>query len=251
MNKDNPDAEELRRGGIGLALGLAMDAKYDEAKEVLISILEIYPQDVEVMTLLAEIFIAEDRIHEAKIWLDKVLSLHRNYPRALYNMASLRAKKGLWRTAIKTYEKAIRHYPKDSTEEMAAAYQDLGCALWEDGRRDDALESWKTCLKYDSKNMHAKHNLKKFTNEYGLPSSPVGKVMDDANAFLHFKMVEYLASKGSSNFENMDEANKILGEITKSWNDKIVSKYERKIDNMSAKEKTKLFKETKIFFDET
>ena len=151
MNKDNPDAEGLRRGGIGLALGLAMDAKYDEAQEVLMSILEISPQDVEVMTLLAEIFIAENRIHEAKIWLDKVLSLHKNYPRALYNMASLSAKKGLWRAAIRTYEKAIRHYPKDSTEEIAAAYQDLGCALWEDGRRDDALESWKTCLKYDSK----------------------------------------------------------------------------------------------------
>ena len=72
--------------------------------------------------------------------------------------------------------------------------------------------------------------------------------MDDANAFLHFKMVEYLSSKGNSNFENMEEANRILGEITNAWNDKIVSKYGRKIDNMSAKEKTKTLQRNKCLF---
>ncbi len=196
MNSDNPTEEELRSSGIGLALILAMDKKYDEAKEPLTSILEIYPQDIEAMTFLSEIFIAENKLHEARIWLDKVFSLNKNYPMALYNMACLWAKKERWRTAIKTYEKAIRYYPKDSAEEIAATYQDLGCALWEDQRRDDALEAWKTCLKHGPKNRHAKHNLKKFTNEYGLPSSPAGNAMDDANAFIHFKMDEHLSSMG-------------------------------------------------------
>lgn len=67
MNSDNPTEEELRSSGIGLALRLAMDTKYDEAKELLISILEIYPQDIEVMTFLSEIFIAENKLREARI----------------------------------------------------------------------------------------------------------------------------------------------------------------------------------------
>ncbi len=250
MNKDKSTEENLRNEGIGLALGLAIDARYNEAKEVITQILEIYPQDVEMMTFLAEIFIAENKLQEAKIWLDKVFSLDKNYPRALYDLAGLWAKKGRWSTAIKTYEKAIRYYPRDSTIEIAAVYQDLGCALWEAGNRDDALESWKTCLKYDPKNIHAKHNLRDFTNEYGLPASPVGKAMDDANEFLRFKIGEYLSSKRKDGFENMEEANKIIDKITDVWNKKIVSKYGREIDDMNTKEKKKLFKETMVFFDD-
>jgi tetratricopeptide (TPR) repeat protein len=128
-------------------------------------------------------------------------------------MVSLWTKKERWSAAIKTYKKAIRYFPKDSAEEIAAAYQDLGCALWEDQRRYDALEAWITCLKHNPKNRHAKHNLKKFTNEFGLPSSSIGKAMDDVNAFLHFKMGEYLSSKGKSNFENVIEVNKIITKL--------------------------------------
>ncbi len=58
----------------------------------------------------------------------------------------------------------------------------------------------------------------------------------------------HLSSKGKSNFENVNEANKIIDKITNVWNSNIVFKYGRKIDNMSTKEKTKALQRNKVFF---
>lgn len=80
-------------------------------------------------------------------------------------------------------------------------------------------------MQYDPNNIHAKKNLQQFTNEYGLPDSPVGKVMDDVNAFIHYKVVEYVSNKGKDGFDNTDEANKVLNRITNVWNNTILPKY--------------------------
>jgi tetratricopeptide (TPR) repeat protein len=235
-----PTFDEIRNGGLALAVKLSLEKKYDEAKKVLTEVLKVSSKDPEIMAMMAEIFIAENKLSEAKVWLDKILELFPNYPRAFYDLGFIYQGKEQWNKAITVYKRAIRNYPKDSKEEIAEAYQNLGCALWEERRREEALEVWKTCLKYNPKQKHAKRNLKKFTNEYGLPRSPVGSAMDDIQAFVHMKMEEI------SDFKNVTDADIVLEKIMNTWNDKIASRYAQKLDRMKVNEKIRLFKETKV-----
>src|SRR5574341_1817177 len=123
---------------------------------------------------------------------------------------------------------ASKAYSGDKKEDIADAYQNLGCSLWEVRRREDALEAWRTSLKYNPKQKYAKRNLKEFTNEYGLPKSPVG--MDDFWAFMDFKQKEYFSVKGKDNFDNKEEFNIFLGKIKDAWNTQVTQKYGRKLD---------------------
>ncbi len=237
--------EEIRHGGMGLAAKLVLGKKYSEAKQVLTKVLEISPDDAEIMTLLANIYLIEGKNKEAKARLEKVLSIESNYPNALYEMGVLYQKEGEHEKAIDMYEKAIQHYPEHEKDNIADAYQNLGCAFWEVRRQEDALESWNTCLKYNPRQKYAKRNLKEFTNEYGMARSPVG--MDDSWAFVDMKMKEYLSAKGKSGFDDANESNAALKKIMDAWNTQIASKYGRKLDQMKTKEKIKLFKEVKVF----
>jgi tetratricopeptide (TPR) repeat protein len=81
-----PTFDEIRNGGLALAVKLSIDKKYDEAKKVLIEVLKVSSKDPEIMAMMAEIFIAEEKLSDAKAWLDKILALFPDYPRALYNM---------------------------------------------------------------------------------------------------------------------------------------------------------------------
>ncbi|MDN5847846.1 MAG: hypothetical protein L0H53_16410 [Candidatus Nitrosocosmicus sp.] len=248
-SKSTPASKKIKKNNaIELALDLVDNDKLEEAKEIITMILEKNPQDIEGMTVLANILVFQNKRKEARVWIDKVLNLDKNHPMALYVLGGFHVENKRWSSAIKAFEKAILHFPQDAKEEIAAAYQDLGCALWESRRREEALESWKICLQYDPNNTYAKNNLKKFISEYGLPASPVGKAMDDAQAFLKYKMLEYLSIKRKDGFDTMDETNKVLDKITKVWNNKIASKYGRKLDKMSSTEKKNLFRETRVFF---
>jgi len=235
-----PTFDEIRNGGFALAVKLSIEKKYDQAKEVLTEVLKVSSKDPEIMVMMAEIFIAENKLSEAKVWLDKILALFPDYPQALYSLGVIYHSKKKWNKAITVYERAIRNFPEDSKEEKANAYQNLGSALWEERRREEAIEVWKTCLKYNPKQKHAKRNLKEFTNEYGLPRSPVGSTMDDVQAFIHMKMKEI------SDFNNPAEVDIIIEKIMNTWNDKIAPRYAQKLDKMNVNEKIRLFKETKV-----
>src|SRR3972149_10627812 len=109
-------------------------------------------------------------------------------------MGEVYHEKGDFEKAIVMYRKAIENFSEDKKEDLADAYQNLGCELWEVRSREEALEAWKTSLKYNPKQKYAKRNLKEFTNEYGMAKSPVG--MDDFWAFMDFKRKEYFSMKG-------------------------------------------------------
>jgi tetratricopeptide (TPR) repeat protein len=235
-----PTFDEIRNGGLALAVKLSIEKKYVQAKQALSEVLKISSKDPEIMTMMAEIFIAENKLIEAKVWLDKILALYPNYPPALYSLGVIYNNKRQWNKAINLYEKAINNFPEESKEERADAYQNLACALWEERRREEAIEAWKTCLKYNPKQKYAKRNLKEFTNEYGLPRSPVGSAMDDVQAFISMKMKEI------NEFNNTDDVDIVTEKIMNTWNNKIASKYARKLDKMNVNEKVKLFKETKV-----
>ncbi|MGE5634900.1 MAG: tetratricopeptide repeat protein [Deltaproteobacteria bacterium] len=254
MNNDNPPtSDETRNGGLALARKLCLEKKYNEAKEVLSEILKVCINDSETMVLMVEILIVENKLTQAKKWLDNILVLYPKNPEALYNLGVFYTNKKQWKKAVKTYEKSIDLYDTNSKIEIADAYQNLGCVLWEDSRREEALEAWKTSLKYNPKQKQAKKNLKEFTNEYGLPSSPMGTTMDDVQAFVKMKMEEYLLTKNKTDVSstidnsNLTELNKILEKIMQAWNDEVSAKYAEELDSMDTNKKVNLFKRTKVF----
>ncbi len=166
---------------IGLAAKKVLEKDYEEAKRVFVKVLEISPNDAEVMCLLANVFIIEGNFKEAEGWLDKVLLIKPDYSWASYHMGVVYHEIGEFEKSIEIYEKALQHFSKDDIDGIADTYQNLGCSLWEVGRREDAIEAWRTSLKYNPKQKYARQNLREFTNECGLPESPVR--MDDFWAF--------------------------------------------------------------------
>ncbi len=240
-----PNLEEIRSGGIGFASKLVIEHKYDAAKDVFTKLLEVSPNDVEIMALHANIYFVEGKLIEAENRLNHVLTLDPNYPLALYFLGAVYHEKGEYEKAIHMYETALKYFSEKEKKEIADVYQNMGCSLWEVKRREEAIEAWKTCLKYNPKQRYARENLKDFTNEYGMPSVPM---FDDYYAFTDMKNKEYLASKGKEDFDDIREANFVLHKSMDAWNDKIISKYGKKLDHMKTKDKVKLFNDTKVLF---
>ncbi|MFZ3059084.1 MAG: tetratricopeptide repeat protein [Candidatus Methanoperedens sp.] len=232
--------------GIGLGAKLVLEKNYQDAEEVFGKILEFFPYDVEVMTLLANLYFIEGDLNKSEEWLEKVFIIDPNYPQALYEMGTVYHERDEWEKAISMFEKAIEIFPKDAKKEIADVYQNLGCSLWEIRRRTEAIEAWKTCLKYNPRQKYAKQNLKDFVNEYGMPKSPVG--MDDYWAFVDIKRKEYLSVKGGDYFKGIDEANVVLNKITGAWDNKIIPKYGSRMNHLKTKDKVKLFEDTKVLF---
>lgn len=240
-----PEFDELRSSGIALASSLVLENKYDMAKDVFEKLTSISPGDIEVMTLHANIYLTEGKLLDAEKRLDQVLALDPNYPMALYFLGVVYHEKGEYEKAIHMYETALKYFPEKNRKDIADVYQNMGCSLWKVRRREECLEAWKTCLKYNPGQKYARENLKEFTNEYGMGKSPVG--MDDFWAFVDFKRKEFLTTKGRDYFKGLDEANLVLKEITGAWDNKILPRYGSKLDRMKTQEKVKLFNDTKVF----
>ncbi len=239
--------EEMRWAGIELASKLVIEHEFAQAKDVFEKLLTLSPVDVEVMTLYANVFFTEGKLIEAERELNKVLALNPDYPLALYFLGAVNHEKKDFERAICLYQTALKYFPEKQKKDIADTYQNLGCSLWEVKRREEALESWKTCLKYNPRQKYARENLKEFTNEYGMPKSSVG--MDDYYAFTDIKINEYFKSKSQKDFQNKKEAEYVLNKIMDSWNDLILPKYGARLNHMKIKDKVKLFEDTKIVFD--
>jgi tetratricopeptide (TPR) repeat protein len=242
---ENGHLKNIKIDGIILAADLVTKRRYNEAKRVLGKVLKACPNDAGVMCLLANVHIMDEKYIDAEKWLDKALSIEPENPQGLYHMGVVYHEQGKFDEAIEMYQDAIKNFPKKNRNDIAEAYQNLGCSFWEARRREKALEAWKTCLKYNPSQRYAKKNLKDFTNAYGTGKSPVG--MDDFWAFMDIKRKEYLSSKGKDSFDDMDDGNAILKEIMGAWNTNIAEKYGKKLDRMKTKEKIELFKEIKVF----
>lgn len=100
-----PSLEEIRHGGMGLAAKLVLEGKCGEARQVLMKVLEICPDDMEIMNLLAETYFIEDKMGEAKVWLDKIFLIDPDNPRALYNMGVFHKEKEEYDLTLKDINK--------------------------------------------------------------------------------------------------------------------------------------------------
>ncbi len=237
--------EDTRIKGIFCASKMVLEHRYGAAKDVFAKVLELCPNDIEVMTLHANIYLVEGKLLEAENRLNQVLALNPNYPLALYFLGVVHNEKGEYEKAIHMYKTALKYFSEDKKMEIADTYQNMGCSLWEANRRVEALEAWKTSLTYNPKQKYVKENLKKFTNEYGMEKSDVG--MDDFWAFVEFKRKEYLSVKRKDSFDDSVEMNYALKKIMDAWSSEIIDKYGRKLDGIKTKDKIKLFKNTKVF----
>ena len=236
--------DEMRDAGIGLAAKLVLEQKYEMAKDVFMKLLDLSPEDVEVMSLYANVFIVEGNLFEAEKALNNVLVLNPNYPMALYFLGVIYHDNQEYEKSIHMYKTALKHFPEKDKKDIADVYQNMGCSLWEARRREEALEVWKMCLKYNPGQKYARENLKEFTNDYGMPSAPM---FDDYYAFTDIKNKQYLASKGKEDFDDIKEANFVLHNSGDAWNDKILPIWGAKLDRMKTKDKVKLFEDTKVF----
>ncbi len=81
--------KDIRYGGMGLAAKLVLERKYSQAKQVLSKVLEVIPDDAEIMTLMAEVYHTEGKVEDAKAWLGKVFSISPDYPKAHYILGNL------------------------------------------------------------------------------------------------------------------------------------------------------------------
>lgn len=239
------EIENTKTMEIMLASKYVLENRYEAAKDVFEKLLQLSPNDVEIMALHANIYSVEGKFIEAENKLNRVLILEPNYPLALYFLGFVYNAKGEYEKAINMYKMALKYFSEHEKMEIADAYHNLGCSLWEVKRREEAIEAWKTCLKYNPKQKDVKENLKKLTNEYGMVKSPAG--MDDYWAFSDIKRKEYLSEKGRDFFKGMDEANMVLKKIMDAWENEILLKSGTKLNRMKTKEKVKLFKDTKVF----
>jgi len=174
MPRKSPKAtefEELRDAGIGLPAKLVLENKLDQAKDVFTKLLNLRPDDVIVMTLRTNIYSFEGKLLEVENRLNQVLTLNPDYPLALYFLGVVYHEKGEQERAIQMYETALKHFSDDKKEDIADVYQNLGCSLWEVGKREGAMEALQTCLKYNPEQKYAQENIKNFTNEYGMDTS--------------------------------------------------------------------------------
>ncbi len=197
------EIENTKAMGIWLASRYILEHRYKSAKEVFEKLLQLSPDDVEIMALYANVFIIEGKLIEAENRLNQVLLLNPNHPLALYFLGYVYNAKGEYEKAINMYEMALKYFSEDEKMEISDTYLGLGCSLMGVNKREEAIEAWKTSLKYNPKQKTAKENLKRVTNEYGMVKSPVG--MDDYWAFVDFKRKEYLSKEGRDYFKGLDE----------------------------------------------
>lgn len=160
------DIENTRTKGILLASKYVLEHQYDAAKNVFEKLLQLSPNDVEIMALHANIYCVEGKYIEAENKLNQVLILNPNYPLALYFLGFVYNAKGEYEKAINMHETALKYFSEHEKMEIADTYQNLGCSLWKVNRREEAIEAWKTCLKYNPEQKYVKENLRQFTNDY-------------------------------------------------------------------------------------
>jgi tetratricopeptide (TPR) repeat protein len=249
MEDDKAKLERMRKDGLAKAARqFTGEHDHDAAARTLGDLMLTFPQDPAIPTMLANVLLASGQKERGKLELERVLRDFPKYPMAHYTMGVYHSEKQQWEEAVEAYRKAISLYPSNARGPLADAWQNLGCALWESRDKGEALEAWRMCLKLDPGNERAKRNLKECTSGYGLPKS-ISPVMDDSNAFTDMKLKEYLAAKGKDGYDSLEEINAVAMKITEAWNSQIAAKYGRGLDDLSVKEKIRIFRATKVDFD--
>jgi tetratricopeptide (TPR) repeat protein len=136
--------------------------------------------------------------------------------------------------------------PPDAREIKAQVLNLLGTALWDQRRKEEALDVWRSTVKEFPDFQAAAENLREHTNEYGEPKT-VHAVMDDLNHFSAIHIRRYLAERGQTEFISKEEVAQVYGTIHLTWGEQIVPRKEE-TDRMTAAEKTALYESVTVDF---
>lgn len=213
-----------------------------------------YPKNFFFYTIPSIAYSLTNRLEDAFQLLKDAEQKFPDSYEVLYQLAKIHEEIKEYDDAEKYYKKSYEVTHADYNDARAECLNDLGVLYWKMHRKDEALESWKLALSEgsfgmeDPKNIMAQNNLRDFTNEYGKPSS-VSPLMDDVFHFRNIQMEKYLQSKNLTEFQSMEETDKIIQLISDSWNRNIAPERER-LDSSSALEKTKWFESIEIDFSE-
>jgi len=136
--------------------------------------------------------------------------------------------------------------PPDAGEIKAQILNYLGTALWEQAKKEEALEVWRNTVREFPDFKTAQENLQEHTNEYGEPKT-VHPLMDDLNHFSAIHVRRYFADKGRTEFLSEEEVAQVYGAIHQTWDEQVVPRKEE-TDQMTAAEKTALFESVVVDF---
>lgn len=113
-------------------------------------------------------------------------------------------------------------------------------------KQDEALKMWKRAIQENPRNQIARKNLKECTNQYNEPAAP-SPVFNDLYHFQRIQTERYFQRHGIEAFASKEEAERVLDAIRVARNRDVASRG-KKLDTMTAAEKTELLKSIKVDF---
>jgi tetratricopeptide (TPR) repeat protein len=140
----------------------------------------------------------------------------------------------------------LKIIPPDAVDVKAQVLNYLGTALWDQRKKEEALEVWRDTIREFPAFAAVAENLREHTNQYGEPKS-VHPVMDDLNHFSRIQVGRYFAERGQAEFRSESEVTHVYGAIHMTWNEQIAPRKEE-TERMTAAEKTALFESVRVDF---
>ena len=133
LARDVTDEVELIRMRLGFAFDLHCSENYDVPLEIIERVLEEHPDDVEALTLKADVYIHQERYDEAEPLLRKAISIDGNDREAWRHLADLHKFKKEWSELLSVANHILDtmceyedYDTLDALEKSARAYLELG-----------------------------------------------------------------------------------------------------------------------------
>jgi len=152
-----------------------------------------------------------------------------------------------YENAEECFRKLLKVVPVAQKSQRAAAHTALGKSLWQQHKREDALEAWRHALEEDPLYDEAQQQLRECTNEYGEAKAP-NKTFDDVYHFTNIHRQRYFQLTRKDGFSTLEEAHTVIGAIQQAWNTHITD-WRTRLDSMTPAEKTSLFESVSVDFN--
>src|SRR5262249_46960326 len=99
---------------------------------------------VELREGLAQVLFEHVNMAEAEPHLEAILALHPNDASAWLNLGRVRLRTGRFADAVESFRQSLRYRPQ-----FADTHAELGAALYNSGRPEEAARAWEQALRLD------------------------------------------------------------------------------------------------------
>jgi len=228
---------------------LLTDGKYNDVIKEAERLRKIYSNNFFFFTIGSIALSETGKTEEAKKLLLKAEKKFPNEYEVHFQLAKVYEDCEEYEKAEAAYKKSYEVTPEEYNDARSDCLNDLGALYWSLRRKEEAVEQWKLALALleDPDNIKAQNNYRNFTNEYSEPVSVDG-LMDDLHHFQNIQVDKYFKKQNIETFRSMEEAQYFLDLIKSTWNNEIAP-HKRKLDKLSAVEKTKWFNSIDIDFN--